>query len=376
LAGRWPDQKSSIAQVNRKDKSDAAEESVNGAARLVNAAMIDDLKASDPAPDERPPRLPRVAFIDDDADLLAGLRRALRGLNLGWDTSFHSASRPALEALVEAPVDVVVVDIRMPDLSGVEVAAELARRVPKTVCIVLSGSTDFDLAISSINVGRIFRYLLKPCPTPALVAAISAALRSQMETAPASDQGTSAKAAIDLLKCGVIVLGLRGDVLFTNQRAGELLARREGIVVDTTGVCRASSLEDTQNLHKAIRTARDQHLPDAMTIDTGSRGPLRVVVRPCEDDASDTGPCVCLYLFARDDASAVDPRLLRGLFGLTVSESKLAAALASGLSLEVAAQKEGWTLNSAKTYLKTVFNKLGVSRQADLVRVVLRTTGG
>jgi DNA-binding CsgD family transcriptional regulator len=63
------------------------------------------------------------------------------------------------------------------------------------------------------------------------------------------------------------------------------------------------------------------------------------------------------------------------MFGLTPAESRLAAALASGLALEAAAQAEGWTLNSAKTYLKSVFGKLGVSRQADLVRVVLTSTG-
>jgi len=98
-------------------------------------------------------------------------------------------------------------------------------------------------------------------------------------------------------------------------------------------------------------------------------------VRPRADDVTAGGALICLYLFAADDDPAVDPNLLRGMFGLTPSESRLAAALASGLALEAAAQAEGWTLNSAKTYLKSVFGKLGVSRQADLVRVVLTSTG-
>lgn len=337
--------------------------------------------ANDQPADDQPPggaltRPPRVAFIDDDEDLLAGLRRALWGLGLRWEMLFFSAPREALAALIETPVDVVVVDIRMPDLNGVSVAAELARQVPETACIVLSGSTDFDLAVSSINVGRIFRYLLKPCPTSTLVSAVSAALSSPAGRVPATGHQVFAKAAIDLLNCGVIVLGQRGEVLFTNQRAGALLARRDGVLVDNTGVCRASSLEDTQVLHVAIRTARDLNTSDAMTIETMSHGLLRVVVRPCEEEADSDRPSVCLYLFAQDAPSAVEPHLLRGLFGLTSSESKLAAALANGLSLEVAAQKEGWTQNSARTYLKTVFSKLGVSRQADLVRIILRNAGG
>ena len=149
----------------------------------------------------RASRPPRGAFVDDEQDPLAGLRRS----------------------------------------------AALARECPQTISIVLSGSTDFDLAISSINVGRIFRYLVKPCPAPALVEAVQAALRSREDTPSTPVGEMSAKAAIDMLKCGVIVLGERGQVLFTNQRAGALLARRDGVLVENTGICRASSARQTRS---------------------------------------------------------------------------------------------------------------------------------
>ncbi len=320
------------------------------------------------------PALPKVAFVDDDPDLLDGLRRSLRRLNLGWSVSFYRDPGVALAALREAPVDVVVLDIRMPDMNGVTLAGRLARTCPQTLSIVLSGSTDFDVAISSINVGRIFRYLIKPCPTPTLVSAVKAALDSRSAAASSTDQAVSAKAAIDLLKSGVIVLGPRGQVLFTNQRAGSLLSWRDGLTVDNSGVCRASDTEDTRRLHQAVRAARDKGLSDALTLQSRQHGPLRIVVRPGEDEGN-AGPVTCLYLFAEDDDPAIDPHLLRGMFGLTPSESRLAAALASGLSLEATAEREAWTLSSARSYLKTVFGKVGVSRQADLVRVVLRNTG-
>jgi DNA-binding NarL/FixJ family response regulator len=262
----------------------------------------------------------------------------------------------------------------MPVMNGVTMAGRLATACPQTLSIVLSGSTDFDVAISSINVGRIFRYLIKPCPTPTLVSAVRAALLSRAHTASASHQSGSAKAAIDLLKSGVIVLGPRGQVLFTNQRAGSLLSRHDGLIIDNSGICRASDTEDTRRLHRSVRAARDEGVADALTLQTQRHGPLRIVVRSGEDEG-DAGPVTCLYLFAEDDDPAIDPHLLRGMFGLTPSESRLAAALASGLSLEATAEREGWTLSSARSYLKTVFDKVGVSRQADLVRVVLRNTG-
>jgi DNA-binding NarL/FixJ family response regulator len=320
------------------------------------------------------PALPKVAFVDDDPYLLDGLRRSLRRLNLGWSTYFYQDPAVALASLCEEPVDVVVLDIRMPVMNGVTMAGRLATACPQTLSIVLSGSTDFDVAISSINVGRIFRYLIKPCPTPTLVSAVRAALLSRAHTASASHQSGSAKAAIDLLKSGVIVLGPRGQVLFTNQRAGSLLSRHDGLIIDNSGICRASDTEDTRRLHRSVRAARDEGLADALTLQTQRHGPLRIVVRSGEDEG-DAGPVTCLYLFAEDDDPAIDPHLLRGMFGLTPSESRLAAALASGLSLEATAEREGWTLSSARSYLKTVFEKVGVTRQADLVRVVLKNTG-
>jgi len=318
---------------------------------------------------------PRVAFIDDDPDLLNALRRALRGMDLGWTTSFYDDPVLALQALCNSPVDVAVVDIRMPEMNGVTLAGALAAQCPQTQSIVLSGSTDFDAAMSSINVGRIFRYLVKPCPTPDLVSAVQAALRTKAAAATPSDEALSAKAAIDLLKSGVLVLGRQGQVLFAIQRAGSLLARRDGLLVDSLGICRALVQEQTRALHKAIKAARDEGKSDAVTLNTDRHGPLRVVVRPSEDDTGLSECVVCLHLFAADDEPGVDPHLLRGMFGLTASESRLAAALSNGMSLEEASHAEGWTVNSAKSYLKSIFQKLGVSRQADLVRVVLRHAG-
>ena len=320
---------------------------------------------------------PKVAFIDDDVDLLAGLRRAIRGLGVDWATSYYSQPREALDVLLRSPVDVVVIDIRMPEINGVMFASALANGCPQTVSIILSGSTDFDLAISSINVGRIFRYLVKPCPTQLLVSAVQDAVRSSRLGAKARSPGGElpAKVVVDQLRCGVIVLGHRGQVLFTNQRAGSLLARRDGIAVENSGICRADSVEDTRKLHSAIRAARDLGVSDALSIETQRYGPLRIVVRPREADAGADGPVVCLYVFAADDDPGIDPRLLCGMFGLTSSESRLAAALANGQTVEMAADAQGWTQSSAKTYLRNIFNKVGVTRQAELVRLILRNAG-
>ena len=72
-----------------------------------------------------------------------------------------------------------------------------------------------------------------------------------------------------------------------------------------------------------------------------------------------------------DRENAIDPRLLRQLFGLTAAEARLTAALVEGNSVKEFAEATGVSLNTARTHLKNLFIKVGVKRQAALVREVL-----
>ena len=94
--------------------------------------------------------------------------------------------------------------------------------------------------------------------------------------------------------------------------------------------------------------------------------PLSVLVsRP------DEGERVLLFVTDPEMRPEVAPDLVRRLFGLTESESRLASAIASGDSIDGAAESMGVTVSTARTYLKQVFAKTGTSRQGDLVRMVL-----
>jgi DNA-binding response OmpR family regulator len=318
---------------------------------------------------------PRVAFVDDDRDLLSGLRRTLRRLDLGWELAFHHDPREALAALVADPVDVVVADIRMPGLSGVGLASALAERCPATVIVVLSGSTDFDLAVSSINVGSIFRYLVKPCAASDLVATIAEALAGRGGPDGAAPGGVSVKAEIDLMATGVIVLGRNGEVLFTNQRAGVVLARRDGILVENTGTCRAWFPEDTRRLHEAIRTARESGQPVVLSIGSRDHGRLRLVARRREHPAAGVGMMICLHVLAQDDRPDVAPDLLRDLFGLDPAQSRVVAALANGLGMERAAVSADLPLDVARTCLESACVMLGVADETELLGTILFATG-
>jgi HD-like signal output (HDOD) protein/CheY-like chemotaxis protein len=103
----------------------------------------------------------RVLFIDDDTNLLDGLRRALRSRRDTWDMQFVSSARQALEAFTTAPFDVVVSDMRMPEMDGADLLNEVMNRYPTTIRLILSGHADSTAIMKSIGVAH--QFLSKPC---------------------------------------------------------------------------------------------------------------------------------------------------------------------------------------------------------------------
>jgi response regulator RpfG family c-di-GMP phosphodiesterase len=111
--------------------------------------------------------LPRVLFVDDEPAVLEGLRRQLYR-----EVAFAGASSggEALALLERAsePFAAIVCDMRMPGINGVEVLAGALERCPETVRILLTGQADLEAAIAAVNEGNVFRFLVKPCPSPIL----------------------------------------------------------------------------------------------------------------------------------------------------------------------------------------------------------------
>ncbi len=103
----------------------------------------------------------RVLFIDDDTNILDGLRRALRAMRSTWDMQFVSSARQALEAFTAAPFDVVVCDMRMPEMDGADLLHEVMNRYPTTIRLILSGHADNAAIMKSIGVAH--QFLSKPC---------------------------------------------------------------------------------------------------------------------------------------------------------------------------------------------------------------------
>ena len=103
----------------------------------------------------------RVLFVDDEPKVLRGLQRMFYDVECDWETAFAQSSREALTLLAKQAFDVVVSDMRMPEMDGAALLNEVKLRHPNVIRIVLSGHSDRELVIKSVGVAH--RYLAKPC---------------------------------------------------------------------------------------------------------------------------------------------------------------------------------------------------------------------
>jgi PAS domain S-box-containing protein len=101
-----------------------------------------------------------ILFVDDEPDILNSLSRFLR--REPYKKFFAENALSALELLDNNTVDIIVSDLRMPGMNGLELINEVKKQKPDTVRMIVSGSQDIDQIIESINTGEVFRFIPKP----------------------------------------------------------------------------------------------------------------------------------------------------------------------------------------------------------------------
>ncbi|QOY89596.1 HDOD domain-containing protein [Paludibaculum fermentans] len=102
-----------------------------------------------------------VLFVDDELNVLEGLRTRLHRQRGKWEMVFVQSGREALERLAIGDVDVLVTDMRMPEMDGVTLLKRAQEEYPRVVRIVLSGHAELEAALRAIHVAH--QFLSKPC---------------------------------------------------------------------------------------------------------------------------------------------------------------------------------------------------------------------
>jgi response regulator RpfG family c-di-GMP phosphodiesterase len=117
----------------------------------------------------------KILLVDDDENILHGYHRSLHR-TFQMEVAFGGPQ--AIQAMENhGPFAVIISDMRMPGMSGLELLKEAQRLAPDTTRIMLTGDADQKTAMDAVNQGRVFRFLTKPCPNEVMALTIHAGIR-------------------------------------------------------------------------------------------------------------------------------------------------------------------------------------------------------
>jgi CheY-like chemotaxis protein len=113
----------------------------------------------------------KILFVDDEIVMLESLSRSLRPMRSEWDCQYAGGGIEALKILSKKKFDLVVSDMRMPEMDGAELLTKVKQEYPETMRFVLSGQAEERVFLRSL--GSMHQFLAKPCEFEVLRSAIN-----------------------------------------------------------------------------------------------------------------------------------------------------------------------------------------------------------
>lgn len=188
------------------------------------------------------------------------------------------------------------------------------------------------------------------------------------------------ESTLDRLTVATFIVGGKGQIICLNRTADNLLQDSDHIYLNNNELM-LKSHNDNKQLNILIQKALSFHQqkPEGTYVDAlrlSYDSDMGILVRSVSSSRlhqSDASPCVIIYIDQSDVQEVPQAKFISQLFGLTPSEAALAILLFQGYTLIESAKVLEITENSVRTYIKNVFKKTGVSRQTDLVRLILKS---
>jgi len=161
----------------------------------------------------------RILLIDDEPMILTSLTRLLED---DFDVSTAPDGFKALELIGKSEFKVIICDQRMPGMLGHEVLKKARDLSPKSIRILLTGYSDLDSIINSVNAGEVFRYINKPWKADNLVNTVKLGIQiydkiNDLQASAPKPTGTTAPASVH-----IEVEEKKGDVLFVDYSPDEV----------------------------------------------------------------------------------------------------------------------------------------------------------
>jgi two-component system response regulator FixJ len=191
-----------------------------------------------------------VYIVDDDAAVRDSMAQLL-GMH-GYETRQFADAAGYLDEAEKLPKGCLLLDIRMPGMSGMELQEELRRRGRDEPIVFVTGHGDIGLAVKAMKAGAT-DFLQKPCEEQELIEAVRMALAGRHQSLPAGEGDERAKAALSRL-----TEREREILRYVSQGlTSKAIAQRLGISVRTVDIHRANIMNktDTRNVVELVRLA-------------------------------------------------------------------------------------------------------------------------
>lgn len=180
----------------------------------------------------------KILFVDDETNVLDALARQFRR---DYDVSTALGGTRALKMIEdEGPFSVIVSDMQMPEMNGIQFLQAARNIAPDSVRLMLTGNADQKTAINAVNEGNVFSFLTKPCPPVTMIRALSLAV----------EQYHRIKAERELLE-GTLNGSVKLLMDMMSMVAPDIFGRTQAIRDEAKAMAKEMQIEDTWNLELA-----------------------------------------------------------------------------------------------------------------------------
>ena len=174
----------------------------------------------------------RIAFVDDDENLLSSHRRNFARLRPNWQGVFINEPIAARDAIIADPdISAVILDIHMPGMTGLELAAEMRSARKDLIIVMLTGYADLQSALLAVNELGVFRFYPKPTMLETMLDDIETEIKSRL----GQSEDTLPTKFLDLFELGLIAVDENLNILHLNSHGADVLRRSSLVRSGTQG---------------------------------------------------------------------------------------------------------------------------------------------
>ncbi|QYX56448.1 response regulator [Roseovarius sp. SCSIO 43702] len=334
---------------------------------------------------------PLILVVEDEAALRGDIVEELQ--EAGYRTAAAPDGHAALALLADVAPDLVLCDITMPGLDGYGLLATLRERHPdlaEVPFVFLTALSDPRDVVEGKLMGA-DDYLVKPVDYDLMLATIAARLRqvarirqshggevARLRDALSGLSGGGAERALDLVALGIVLLDGRGRVLHANRAAramagaGDFITLHGGRIGAAETACDHGLRQAMEDAREAAQTGADRVIGTVLENADDARTVSALVCALPHDPAYPSAEHrVAVFLSPPARERRVSEPLLMDLFGLTPTETRVAAALAAGARPATIAEELGVSQTTIAFHMRNLFEKTGTNRQIDLVALIL-----